>query len=110
MSRGDFAQLASRSAILSRQPMKINTLERASAEEFSNKLPSRPTLHQCAHMSVSVSSQSGSSNQELGSQAAWRVAQEFLVSLFPGFLNDYFEVSQSVKWLVGILVSVTDSE
>ena len=30
------------------------------------------------------------------------------MSLFPDFLNDYFEVSQSVKRLVGILVIVTD--
>ena len=88
--------------------MKVNTLERALVETFSNKHPSRATVHQCTQMIVSLSSLSGSSNQELGSQAAWRVAQEFPMSLFPSFLNDYFEVSQSVKWLVGIVVIVTD--
>ena len=30
------------------------------------------------------------------------------MSLFPGFLIDYFEVSQNVKWVVGKLVIVTD--
>ena len=59
------------------QPMKANTFERALVEAFANRFPSRATAHQCAQMSVSGSSQSGSSNQELGSQAAWCVAQEY---------------------------------
>ena len=82
--------------------MKVNTLQRALVEAFSNKFRSRATVHQCTQMFVSVSSQSGSTKKELSSQAAWRVAQEFL--MFPGFLNDYFEVSQSVRRLVRILV------
>ena len=88
--------------------MKINTPERALVEAFSNRFPCRATAHQCTQMSVSVSSQSGSSNQELSSQAAWCVAQEFLMSLFPGFSMINFEISQSGKWLIGILMTVAD--
>ena len=58
---------------------------------IGNKLPTRVTVHRCTQMYVSVSSQSGSRNQELGSQAALRVAQDFLMSLFPGLLNDHFK-------------------
>ena len=85
------------------QPMKVNAFERAFVEACANRFPSRATAHECARMSVSVSTQSGSSNQELSPQAVRCVAQEFLMSLFPGLLNDFLEVSQGSKRLVGVL-------
>ena len=91
------------------QPMKVNTLERALVEAFSNRFPSRATAHQCTRMSVSVSSQSGGSNQELDTQAVWCVAQELVMRLLSALLNDYhLDVSQGGKRLVGTLVIVTD--
>ena len=90
------------------QPMKVNALERAFVEAFSNKFRSRTTAQQCAQMSVSVSTQCGRGNQELSSQTAQCVSQEFLMSQFPIFLNNYLEVSQSGKRFVGVLVAVTD--
>ena len=68
--------------------MKVNTLERALVEAFANRFPSRAKAHQCAQMYVSVSTYGSSSNQELSTRAARCVAQEFVMSLFLGLLND----------------------
>ena len=65
--------------------MKINALERSLVEAFSNKFQSRATGLQCTQMSASVTSQSGSNNNEVGAQTTWCVAQEFLMSLFLAF-------------------------
>ena len=41
------------------QPTKLNALEGALVEAFSNRFPIRTTAHQCAQMSVPVSWQCG---------------------------------------------------
>ena len=85
------------------QPMKVNALEGAWVEAFSNRFPGRTTAHQCAQMSVSVSTQCGRGNQALSSQTARCVSQEFLMSLFPCFFDNYLEVRQrqTVRWGTG---------
>ena len=91
------------------QPMKINTLEKNIGRIIFQQVPKPRNSASMCYMSVSVSTQGGSSNQELSPQAARCVAQEFLMSLFPGcFPNDCLEVRQSGKRLVAVLVTVTD--
>ena len=72
------------------------------------RIPSCAAVHQCAQISVPVSSHGSSSNQKLGTRAAWCVAEKLMMSPFPGLLDDHLEVSQSGKRLVGVLVTVTD--
>ena len=88
--------------------MKVNALEEELVQAFSNRFRSSTTAHQCAQMSVSVSTQCGRGNQEAGSQTARCVSQEFLASLFSSFFSNYLEVSRSGKRFVGVLVAVTD--
>ena len=90
------------------QPMKVNTFKMALVEAFSNRFPRRTTAHQCAQMSVSVSTQCGRGNQEPSSQTAQCVSQEFLMNLFPGLLNDQLEVRQGGKRLIGVLMVIAD--
>ena len=84
--------------------MEVNTFERALIEAFANSA----TAHQCAQMSFLVSPHGSSSNQELGTRAAQCVAQEFVMSLFLGRLNDQLEVSQGSKRLIGVPMVITD--
>ena len=74
------------------EPTKVNTFERALVEAFANKFPSLETdsASMCPDV-CSCSPQSSSSNQELGTRAAWCVSQEFVMSLFPGLLNDLLD-------------------
>ena len=65
--------------------MKVNALDRAVVEAFSNKFPSRTTMHQCARMS-----------------------EDFTMSLFSSFLKDYLEVRQGGERVVGVMVAFTD--
>ena len=90
------------------QPMKVNTFERALVEAFANRFTSRATAHQCAQMSVPVSSHGSRTNQELCTRAARCGAEKLMVGTIPGLLDDLLEVSKSGKKLFDILMIVTD--
>ena len=49
-----------------------------------------------------------SSNQELSTRAAQRVAQKLKTGPFLSFLNDQLEVDKSGKWVVGVLMIITN--
>ena len=59
-------------------------------------------------MSVPVSPHGRGSNQELGTRAALCVAKKLMTSPFPSLLDDQLDVSQRGKWLVRVLMIVTD--
>ena len=87
------------------QPMKVDTFN----EHWSKHWPTGShAAQQCISvpkMSVRVSS----NNQELCTQAAWRVAKKLMTSPFPGLLDDQLEVSPERQMARrGVLMIVTD--
>ena len=85
--------------------MEVDTFKGALFEALANWLPCCATVHQCAQMSDPVSP---SSNQELSTRAALCDAKKLMTSPFPSLLDDQLEVSQRGKWLVGVLMIVSD--
>ena len=90
------------------KPRKLIHSKGALVEPLPNWLPCCAAVHQCAQMSVRIGPHGSSSNQELSTRAAQRVAKKLMTSPFPGFLDDQLEVDKSGKWVVGVPMITTN--
>ena len=88
--------------------MKVNALEGALVEAFSDRFPSFTTVHQGAQLSVSAGTLCSRGNQELGYWATQCLTENFIMSLCSSFLQNDFEICQSDEWVMRVLVIVTD--